>query len=449
MTASHPIRLRHLLLTATLLSSPLLLAVPTPATAQVSIGISVELPPPMLPDYEQPPMPEYGYVWTPGYWSWAQPVGHYWVPGTWVLPPEPEVLWTPPYWGWLNGLYYLHAGYWGRHVGYYGGVDYGYGYNGDGYDGGRWEGRTFHYNRVDNNFGSVVVRDVYEHRAERDNRNHVSFADGPGGNRAPMNDQHRQAERERHEPMTQEQTSHVSAAVRMPDLAASHNGGRPAIAASTRPAQFQEQGVTRARPAAGGEPGNPAAPNAAGQNRPAERGGPPQVQHETPRGGEPNAPNPAARPPSPAEIGRPPERQATPPPQPHGAQPPVPHEPARPAEANPPTPATRLTPPAEAVRPPERVAPPQAPPREAAPPVQREQARPPERMAPPPVQHEQVRPPERPAPPQAAPPQAPQRPPERPAAPPPQQQREAPPQPQHENARPPQHEAPAENKKER
>ncbi len=33
----------------------------------------------------------------------------------------------------------FHAGYWAEQVGFYGGIDYGYGYTGDGYQGGRWE----------------------------------------------------------------------------------------------------------------------------------------------------------------------------------------------------------------------------------------------------------------------------------------------------------------------
>jgi hypothetical protein len=48
-----------------------------------------------LPVYDQPPIPEPGYIWTPGYWAWDDDSGYYWVPGTWVLPPEPALLWTP------------------------------------------------------------------------------------------------------------------------------------------------------------------------------------------------------------------------------------------------------------------------------------------------------------------------------------------------------------------
>ncbi|MGC2540970.1 MAG: YXWGXW repeat-containing protein, partial [Candidatus Sulfotelmatobacter sp.] len=44
-------------------------------------------PPPPLPEYSQPDCPGDGYLWTPGYWSYA-PQGYYWVPGAWARPPE-------------------------------------------------------------------------------------------------------------------------------------------------------------------------------------------------------------------------------------------------------------------------------------------------------------------------------------------------------------------------
>src|SRR6185437_9855081 len=89
-----------------------------------------EAPPP-LPDYAQPPCPQDGYIWTPGYWGWGGG-GYYWVPGTWVQPPSVGVLWTPGYWAFGGGVYAFHAGYWGPQVGFYGGVNYGYGYGGRG-----------------------------------------------------------------------------------------------------------------------------------------------------------------------------------------------------------------------------------------------------------------------------------------------------------------------------
>ena len=101
-------------------------------------AIAVDIAPPPLPVYDQPPIPAPGYIWTPGYWTWDDDTGYYWVPGTWVLPPEPALLWTPGYWGWNDGVYAFHEGYWGPEVGFYGGVSYGFGYTGEGYEGGYW-----------------------------------------------------------------------------------------------------------------------------------------------------------------------------------------------------------------------------------------------------------------------------------------------------------------------
>jgi hypothetical protein len=98
--------------------------------------------PPPLPEYDQPAAPDPNYLWTPGYWAWG-PAGYYWVAGGWVPPPYYGALWTPPYWGWYGGRYAFHHGYWGPHVGFYGGVNYGFGYIGIGYFGGFWRGHDF------------------------------------------------------------------------------------------------------------------------------------------------------------------------------------------------------------------------------------------------------------------------------------------------------------------
>src|SRR5258707_2230227 len=109
----------------------LLLALSGLSLAQVSVNISVGVPPPELPVYEQPPIPGDGYVWTPGYWAWSDDdQDYYWVPGTWVLAPQPEYLWTPGYWGWGGAAFIWHTGYWGPHVGFYGGGNYCLGYGG-------------------------------------------------------------------------------------------------------------------------------------------------------------------------------------------------------------------------------------------------------------------------------------------------------------------------------
>ena len=107
-------------------------AAPLAQARMVCTEVVDEAPPP-LPEYDQPPIPGPGYVWTPGYWSYADDFGYYWVPGAWAQPPRPGLLWTPGYWGWRNGVFAFNPGYWGAVVGFYGGVNYGHGYGGAGY----------------------------------------------------------------------------------------------------------------------------------------------------------------------------------------------------------------------------------------------------------------------------------------------------------------------------
>src|SRR5262249_5524231 len=126
---------RHALL---ILLSALAIAWATPSTAQVVV-VRITTPPPPLPVYVQPVIPGPDYFWAPGYWCWG-PDGYYWVPGTWVLAPAPGLLWTPGYWAWRENIYVWHAGYWGPRVGFYGGVNYGFGYPGVGFHGGYWNG---------------------------------------------------------------------------------------------------------------------------------------------------------------------------------------------------------------------------------------------------------------------------------------------------------------------
>src|ERR1019366_8448315 len=75
--------------------------------------LQAQQPPPPLPEYSQPECPGEGYLWTPGYW------------------------------GFIGSRYRYHYGYWGRHIGYYGGINYGNGYVGVGYQGGYWSGNRF------------------------------------------------------------------------------------------------------------------------------------------------------------------------------------------------------------------------------------------------------------------------------------------------------------------
>jgi WXXGXW repeat (2 copies) len=157
-------------------------------------------PPPEMPSYQQPPCPQPGYIWTPGYWHWAQPAGYYWVPGAWVRAPYTGALWTPGYWGWRGGRYAWYRGYWGRHVGYYGGINYGFGYVGFGYQGGYWRGNEFAYNTSVNRINTTVVRNVYNYRITNITTTRISYNGGNGGVRYRPRTAELYAIREEHHP---------------------------------------------------------------------------------------------------------------------------------------------------------------------------------------------------------------------------------------------------------
>src|SRR5579863_2211578 len=136
---------------------------PAPMADQTEAEEQASEPPPPLPEYDQPPCPVEGYIWTPGLWHWG-PEGYFWVPGTWVAPPQPGLLWTPGYWGSVGAVYVFHPGHWGEHVGYYGGINYGAGYDGDGYHGGRWVNSRFQYNTSVTRVNIATVHNTYNER---------------------------------------------------------------------------------------------------------------------------------------------------------------------------------------------------------------------------------------------------------------------------------------------
>ena len=146
------VRSTHLVVYVVLILATL--ALPGQSFAQV--GVSITIAPPALPIYTQPICPGDGNLWTPGYWAWDDG-DYYWVPGTWVLAPEAGFLWTPGYWGWADGAYAWNTGYWGPNVGFYGGVNYGFGYGGVGFGGGYWQGGNFFYNTSVMNVNRTII----------------------------------------------------------------------------------------------------------------------------------------------------------------------------------------------------------------------------------------------------------------------------------------------------
>jgi hypothetical protein len=263
------------------------------AKSSAQVAISVSFGPPALPVYEQPVCPGDGYIWTPGYWAWDPDYDdYYWVPGTWVLAPEVGYLWTPPWWGWENGAYLFHEGYWGPTIGFYGGINYGYGYFGHGFDGGRWDHDHFYYNRAVMNVNVTNIHNVYNERVTNVTVNHVSYNGGSGGIEARPTPQEEQAGRERHIGPVETQQQLIRTARSNPDMRAKQNQGRPPVAATPRPTVFHGDGVVAAK-SAGGE-----------YHPPANRG---NARPEENRGSQPNAGNnrPATHPNELAPLERP------------------------------------------------------------------------------------------------------------------------------------------------
>lgn len=323
-----------------------------PLAAQISLQITVGPPP--IPVYEQPVLPEDGYVWTPGYWAWGED-GYFWVPGTWVEAPEQGLLWTPGYWGWDGDYFEFHSGYWGTHVGFYGGINYGYGYGGSGFDGGYWQGRNYYYNRSVTNVNVTRVTYVYNRTVIVNNNTYVAY-NGPGGVMAAPTPRERNMERERHLQPTSQQTRQHQIASRDRELRVSVNRGRPPVAATARPADFSARSVVAAR-APGGRV-EPVTLTATPKNQPPPgRGRAPEARPPGPAA----APAPERRPvpvPAPAPERRPvpapapvPERRPMPAPTPPPQRRPEPGPQRRPEPA--PAPERRPMPAPPAQRRPE------------------------------------------------------------------------------------------------
>jgi hypothetical protein len=199
---------RSLLLFATLLACAMPLA---RSSAEVSFSVSIA--PPVLQVEEQPLCPADGYLWTPGYWAWDDGA-YYWVPGVWVAPPRAGLLWTPGYWGYSGGHYGFYDGYWGPTVGFYGGINYGYGYGGRGYYGGRWDGGSFRYNTAVTHVNTNVIHNVYQDRSFHNVTSGRTSFNGPGGVHVRPTAQERAAMTQAHVPPTGEQFSRRQMAAR-------------------------------------------------------------------------------------------------------------------------------------------------------------------------------------------------------------------------------------------
>ena len=182
------------------------------------------------------------------------------------------------YWGWGGNAFLFHEGYWGPQVGFYGGINYGFGYGGFGYEGGRWEGGHFSYNTYVNHVNTTIIHNTYNTTVNV-SETHVSYNGGTGGVEARATAQQESYANEHHVGPVAAQTQHVEAARANPELRASANQGKPPIAATAKAGDFKtgvvatkEAGGEYKAPPANAARGNAAAPaneaRPAAENRP-------------------------------------------------------------------------------------------------------------------------------------------------------------------------------------
>jgi hypothetical protein len=202
--------------------------------AEYAQAVYADSPPPELPEYQQPECPGPNYIWTPGYWNYAQD-SYYWVPGVWVTAPFVGALWTPGYWGYDQNRYAFHHGYWGPHIGFYGGVNYGYGYGGNGYEGGYWNRNQFYYNSSVTRINNTYVHNTYIHNVSFQNNTRVAYNGGRGGLNVEPNRYDQVAAREQHFAALPAQQQHIQQA--RENKGNFYHGGsnfRPATLVATR-----------------------------------------------------------------------------------------------------------------------------------------------------------------------------------------------------------------------
>jgi hypothetical protein len=236
-----------------------------PPVSSAGVFLSINIAPPALQVYQQPLCPTDGYLWTPGYWGYGNS-GYYWIPGAWVAPPQPGFLWTPGYWGFSGGIYSFNTGYWGPTVGFYGGVNYGFGYGGRGFDGGRWQGGHFAYNTAVSRVNTTVIHNTYNQTIVNSGNNRTSFNGGPGGISARPSSAETATAREHNQPASMPAAQQRAE----PGRQATARPAPVAASANNRSAEPQNRVATRATPTAA-KPEERQAPVARATPQPAQQ----------------------------------------------------------------------------------------------------------------------------------------------------------------------------------
>jgi hypothetical protein len=159
-----------------------------------------------------------------------------------------------------------NAGYWGPTVGFYGGINYGFGYFGFGYAGGYWNNGLFYYNRAVNNVNVQNITNVYNRTVVNNTTvvNRTSYNGGIRGTTTQPTAAERTAAMQRRDPPTAAQRQQQQSAHSDRAQFASVNHGQPPVGATPKAGAFTGQGVIRASRAGG--PYNAATTPRAGAN---------------------------------------------------------------------------------------------------------------------------------------------------------------------------------------
>ncbi|HET7650346.1 MAG TPA: hypothetical protein VFL15_06570, partial [Gammaproteobacteria bacterium] len=135
------------------------------------------------------------------------------------------------------------------HVGFYGGINYGYGYPGEGYWGGFWDHDEFHYNREANNVAATVVQNTYDRPVPvAAQQTRVSYNGGAGGVALHETPEQRAFAQEQHFDVTDAQLIQRRMARDSSAQRWSLNHGAPPIAATVRAGEFSGDSVTEMNP---------------------------------------------------------------------------------------------------------------------------------------------------------------------------------------------------------
>ena len=148
-----------------------------------------------------------------------------------------------------------------------------------GYEGGHWENGHMYYNTAVVNVGTTHITNTYVKNVNVNNVtiNRVSYNGGSGGVQArPTAEQENYAKQPHVQPVAAQLQQRETAA-KNPVLLSKANGGKPPIAATTKPGEFSGAGVVKAR----GAPEHPvipprptAAEKAANEKRATEKAAP-------------------------------------------------------------------------------------------------------------------------------------------------------------------------------